>query len=140
MTRSETYARWRTRLVPDHVVGEILSKNWVDNAIPVALLVLAICVFGSIVPNFFLFGNLTDEAREFGEIALVVLGLTVVLLAGGIDLSVGSTFALANFITLALINWQGWPAGLAIGCALLAGALVGLLNGFLVGYLRLRAS
>jgi len=139
MTRSETYARWRTRLVPDHVVGEILSKNWVDNAIPVALLVLAICVFGSIVPNFFLFGNLTDEAREFGEIALVVLGLTVVLLAGGIDLSVGSTFALANFITLALINWQGWPAGLAIGCALLAGALVGLLNGFLVGYLRLRA-
>lgn len=139
MTRSETYARWRTRLVPDHVVGEILSKNWVDNAIPVALLLLAICVFGSIIPNFFLFGNLTDEAREFGEIALVVLGMTVVLLAGGIDLSVGSTFALANFITLALINWQGWPAGIAIGCALLAGALVGLLNGFLVGYLRLRA-
>jgi ribose transport system permease protein len=139
MATSETYARWRTRLVPDHIVGEILSKNWIDNAIPVFMLILAICVFGSIVPNFFLFGNLTDEGREFGELALVVLGMTVVLLAGGIDLSVGSTFALANFVTLALINWLDWPAGIAIGCALLAGALVGLLNGFLIGYLRLRA-
>lgn len=139
MATSETYARWRTRFVPDHVVGEILSKDWIDNAIPVAILILAVAIFGSIIPNFFLFGNLTDEAREFGEIGLVVLGMTVVLLAGGIDLSVGSTFALANFITLALINWQGWPAGAAIAVALLAGALVGLLNGFLVGYLRLRA-
>lgn len=139
MATSETYARWRTRFVPDHVLGEILSKNWVDNAIPVIMLVLVVGVFGSIIPNFFLFGNLTDEAREFGEITLVVLGMTVVLLAGGIDLSVGSTFALANFITLALINWQGWPVGPAIAFALLAGALVGLLNGILVGYLRLRA-
>ena len=139
MAASESLARWRTRFVPDHVVGEILSKNWVDNAIPVGILILAVLVFGSIIPNFFLFGNLTDEAREFGEIALVVLGMTVVLMAGGIDLSVGSTFALANFITLALINWLGWPAGAAIACALVAGGLVGALNGVLVGYLRLRA-
>ncbi|MGE0503549.1 MAG: ABC transporter permease [Rhizobiaceae bacterium] len=139
MRASEVYARWRTRLVPDHVVGEILSKNWIDNAIPVAFLILVVFVFGSLIPNFFLFGNLTDEAREYGEIALVVLGMTIVMLAGGIDLSVGSTFALANFITLALINWQGWPAGAAIAVALVAGALVGLLNGVLVGYLRLRA-
>ncbi len=139
MIASETLARWRYRLVPDHLLGEILSKNWIDNAIPVAFLLLAITAFGWTVPNFFLFGNLTDEAREFGEIALVVLGMTLVLLGGGIDLSVGSTFALANFITLALINWQGWPVGAAVGCAIAAGAAVGLLNGVLVGYLRLRA-
>jgi ribose transport system permease protein len=139
MMSAEVYARWRHRLVPDHVLGEILSKNWIDNAIPVIFLVAAIAIFGSIIPNFFLFGDLSDEAREFGEIALVVLGMAIVMLAGGIDLSVGSTFALANFTTLALINWQGWPAWLAMLCALLAGVLVGLLNGFLVGYLRLRA-
>jgi len=139
MTASEVYARWRYRLVPDHVLGEILSKNWIDNAIPVAFLFLAIAVFGTLLPNFFLFGNLTDEAREFSEIALVALGMTIVMLAGGIDLSVGSTFALANFITLALINWFGWPVPVAIAAALAAGALVGLLNGILVGYLRLRA-
>ena len=37
--------------------------------------------------------------------------MTIVMLAGGIDLSVGSTFALSNFVTLALFNWQGWPIG-----------------------------
>ena len=41
MSMSETYVRWRYRLIPDHVVGEILSKDWIDNAIPVLMLVLS---------------------------------------------------------------------------------------------------
>ena len=32
MSASETYARWRYRLIPDHVVGEVLAKSWIDNA------------------------------------------------------------------------------------------------------------
>ena len=139
MSASEVYARWRSRLIPDHILGEILSKNWIDNAIPFLFLIIAIVVFGSLIPDFFAVGGLGDQARELGEIIFVVLGMTVVMLAGGIDLSVGSTFALSNFITLALFNWQGWPIGVAVFCALLAGAAVGLLNGILVGYLRLRA-
>ena len=139
MSASEVYARWRYRVIPDHVLGEILSKSWVDNAIPFLFLIVAIALFGAIIPNFFLFVDLNDAARELGEIILVVLGMTIVMLAGGIDLSVGSTFALSNFVTLALFNWRGWPIGAAILCALLAGAVVGLLNGFLVGYMRLRA-
>ena len=139
MTASEVYARWRYRLIPDHILGEILSKTWIDNAIPFAFLIVATALFGSIIPHFFMVGGLGDLARELGEIIFVVLGMAVVMLAGGIDLSVGSTFALSNFVTLALFNWQGWPIGLAVLCALLCGALVGLLNGILVGYLRLRA-
>jgi len=139
MSTSEVYARWRNRLIPDHVLGEILSKNWIDNAIPFVFLIAAVVLFGSIIPDFFMVGGLTDQARELGEIIFVTLGMAIVMLAGGIDLSVGSTFALSNFITLALFNWQGWPIGIAIVCALLSGALVGLLNGVLVGYLRLRA-
>ena len=38
VSASEVYAKWRYRLIPDHVLGEILSKNWIDNAIPVAIL------------------------------------------------------------------------------------------------------
>src|ERR1700722_8643081 len=139
MLATETYEPWRSRLVPDHILGEILSKNWIDNAIPFVFLVATIAVFGSVIPNFFSVNGLTDQARALGEIIFVVMGMTVVMLAGGIDLSVGSTFALSNFITLALFNWLGWPIGLAIVCALLSGAAVGLLNGLLVGYLRLRA-
>jgi ribose transport system permease protein len=139
MSASEVYARWRTRLIPDHILGEILSKNWIDNAIPFLFLLITLVVFGSLVPNFLGGAGLTDQGRELGEIIFVVLGMTIVMLGGGIDLSVGSTFALSNFIMLALFNWLGYPVWFAVGCSLLAGALVGLLNGILVGYLRLRA-
>lgn len=136
---SEVYDRWRYRLLPDHVIGEILTKNWIDNAIPFAFLIITIGVFSTLLPNFFAVGGLSDQARQLGEIVLVVLGMTVVMLAGGIDLSVGSTFALSNFVMLAAFNWQHWPIGVAVALALLSGALVGLVNGLLVGYMRLRA-
>ncbi len=65
--------------------------------------------------------------------------MTIVMLAGGIDLSVGSTFALANFTALVLINVAKWPTEVAIVATIGVGALLGLINGLLIGYLRLRA-
>jgi len=139
MSASEVYSRWRYRLIPDHVLGEILSKNWIDNAIPFLILLLALAFFTAIIPDFFSVYGMTDNARQLGELMLVVLGMTLVMLAGGIDLSVGSIFALTTFISLALFNALGWPVPAVVACAMLAGGLVGLVNGFLVGYLRLRA-
>lgn len=46
MSMSEAYVRWRYRLIPDHVVGEILSKDWIDNAIPVLMLLFVVAFFG----------------------------------------------------------------------------------------------
>ncbi|MBN9550240.1 MAG: SMP-30/gluconolactonase/LRE family protein [Alphaproteobacteria bacterium] len=135
----ETLTRLRYRLVPDHVLGEILAKNWIDNAIPFVILVLTLAVFGVLIPGLLTLGGLSGLAPQFGELLLVVLGMTIVMLGGGIDLSVGSVFALANFVTLALFNMLGWPILLVIPIALACGAAVGLVNGILVGYLRLRA-
>ena len=67
------------------------------------------------------------------------LGMTVVLLAGGIDLSVGSNFALCNFTAIALVNYFQLPLVLVFPAVIVVGGLVGLVNGLLVGYLRLRA-
>ena len=62
------------------------------------------------------------------------------LLAGGIDFSVGSNFALCNFIAIALVNYFQLPVlPVVFPVVILVGALVGLVNGVLVGYLRLRA-
>ena len=36
MAASDTIVRWRYRLVPDHLLGEILTKRWIDNAIPLS--------------------------------------------------------------------------------------------------------
>jgi ribose transport system permease protein len=139
MTIAATAARLRYRYVPDHVVGEVLGRSWMDNAIPVVLLIAVTAFMTATIPNFLSLGNLSDTSRQIGEFGLIVVGMTIVLLAGGIDLSVGSTFALANVTSLALINVAMWPTALAIVATLCVGALVGLINGLLVGYLRLRA-
>jgi ribose transport system permease protein len=139
VSASEVYAKWRYRLIPDHVLGEILSKNWIDNAIPVAFLVVAIVFFSLVVPDFLTVGGLSDSARQLGELMLVVLGMTIVMLAGGIDLSVGSNFALTTFLSLGMFNALAWPVPLVVLLSLATGALTGFVNGLLVGYLRLRA-
>jgi ribose transport system permease protein len=139
MSVSEVYARWRYRLIPDHVLGEILSKNWIDNAIPAFILILSLAVFATLIPDFFSVYGLTDNGRQLGELMFVVLGMTMVMLAGGIDLSVGSNFALTTFLSLGMFNALGWPVPVVVLGAMLVGGAVGLVNGILVGYLRLRA-
>jgi ribose transport system permease protein len=136
---AETLVRARYKYVPDHVLGEILTKRWVDNVAPFTFLIITIALFGHLIPDFFSPGSLLVSLRQLGEFGFVVLAMMVVMVAGGIDLSVGSNFALGNFTALAVMNILGWPVGVALLCTLVACGLVGLLNGMLVGLLRLRA-
>ncbi|MGB6252111.1 MAG: SMP-30/gluconolactonase/LRE family protein, partial [Bradyrhizobium sp.] len=77
-----------------------------------------------------------SQAREIGFIGL---GMGLVVVVGGIDLSVGSMFALTDFCALYLLDVQGWPVPAVIVATLVAGGLLGAINGLLIGYLRLRA-
>ncbi len=131
--------RLRYRLIPDHLIGEILSKKWIDNAIPLLVLVCVIAIFGSLIPEFFSVGNLRSTSQQYGEFALVCLAMMIVICVGGIDLSVGSNFALGNFLTLALLNLAKLPLPAVIPIVILACGAVGLVNGILIGYFRLRA-
>ena len=139
MSLAKTVTKWRYKVVPDHVVGEILAKNWIDNTVPFLALVAVLSVFGHFIPNFFSATNLADTTRQLGEFAFIVFAMMIVMVAGGIDLSVGSNFALGNFIALLLMNVGEWPAAAVIPAVVLLCACVGLLNGVLIGYLRLRA-
>ena len=137
--KRDLLVRWRYRLIPNNVLGEILSKTWIDNAVPVLMLAILLAVFGTLVPNLLTLGNISNLSQTVGEYLLMGLGLTIVVMAGGIDLSVGSVFALANLLIIVLAGWAGLPLWIAVPLTLFAGALVGLVNGILVGYLRLRA-
>ncbi|KGF70908.1 ABC transporter permease [Hoeflea sp. BAL378] len=139
MSVSDTLMRWRYRAVPDHLLGEILTKRWIDNAIPVLILMAVVTVFGSAIPDFFGASSLANLLRQWGEFSLLVLALMIVMVAGGIDLSVGSTFALGNIVALTLMSVAEWTMPAAIAATIACGAAVGLVNGILVGYLRLRA-
>jgi ribose transport system permease protein len=139
MPLSDTIAYWRYRVVPDHLLGELLTKRWIDNAVPLLIMVAAIVAFGALIPDFFGPVSLANLSRQWGEFALIVLALMIVIVAGGIDLSVGSTCALGNIVALALLNVAQWPMPAVVAATLACGAAVGLVNGVLVGFLRLRA-
>jgi len=136
---AEALIRARYKYVPDHLLGEILSKRWIDNIAPFSFLIITILLFGWLIPDFFSPSSLANSTRQLGEFGFVVLAMMIVMVAGGIDLSVGSNFALGNFVALALMNIGGWPVWVAFLATLAACALVGLVNGLLVGLLRLRA-
>lgn len=89
-------------------------------------------------PLFLQPDNLTNMLRVTAPVALVALGMTLVILTAGIDLSVGSTLGLAAVVAaLALAHWHlGVAASIALAVA--AGGLVGLLNGSLVSLLRVQ--
>ncbi len=120
-------------------MGEILAKRWVDNLAPLLFLLVTVAIFGSLIPDFFAASSLANAARQLGEFGFVVLAMMIVMVGGGIDLSVGSNFALGNFVALAAMNIGNAPVWLGLLATLGACGLVGLLNGALVGYLRLRA-
>jgi ribose transport system permease protein len=136
---NETLTRLRYRWWPDHWVGEILSKRWTETAIPVLLLVAVLLVSGQLIGNFWSPVVLADTLRQAGEIGFIVLGLALVMIVGGIDLSVGSIFALTNFCALMCMHVLKWPMGASVLATLAVGALLGAVNGVLIGYLRLRA-
>jgi len=135
----DTLLRLRYRYWPDHLLGEILSKRWTETAIPVMVLLIITILLSRAIPGFLTAGGLADTGRQAGEIGFVVLGIALVVIVGGIDLSVGSMFALCDFCALFCLNVLDWPVPAVIVATLICGAALGAINGFLVGYLRLRA-
>jgi ribose transport system permease protein len=97
---------------------------------PLGLLLL--CVLLSFLnENFFTLKNIISVLRQSTILVVVAVGMTVVILAAGIDLSVGGVMALVGCLTAQLIV-KGTPIIPAIICGLLMGILFGLLNGVLV--------
>lgn len=99
---------------------------------------LLIClVLGSVLSPYFLSGfNFYALTSNAMEIAIMALPMTFIIIAGEIDLSVASVLGLAS-VVLGLLWQDGQPMWLAIGVALVVGALAGLMNGLLVTRLGL---
>jgi ribose transport system permease protein len=100
--------------------------------VAVALFVLFVFM-AWLEPSFGTSENITNITRNFSPIAIMGLGMTVVLITGGIDLSVGSVMGLVAIVAGVLLSWeQSWYVAFAGG--LLAGLACGAFNGFFVAY------
>ncbi|TPM30837.1 ABC transporter permease [Mesorhizobium sp. B2-3-4] len=101
----------------------------------IALLVM--CLFLSFATDGFLTSlNLLNVGRQVSLLGIMAVGMTFVLIAGEVDLSVGSTYALSGLATGMLII-AGWALLPAICAGLLTGIVIGLINGMLSTYGRL---
>ena len=107
-----------------------------ENFIVVSLLLL-ILFFSLVTDNFFSFVTLTTILNQLPALTIVTVGMTLVLIVGGIDLSVGSVLGFsATVVGVALLNW-GLPLYAACLLAIGTGILCGSMNGILVAYLSL---
>jgi ribose/xylose/arabinose/galactoside ABC-type transport system permease subunit len=111
-----------------------LAQHWADYALAVLFILMVIYAITS-KEAFLKERNLTNIARQIVTNGLISLGMLVVILTGGIDLSVGSVVALAAILAAGLQSDA--PIGVAIAVALVAGVAVGLFNGVLIAYFKL---
>ncbi|TCV68663.1 SMP-30/gluconolactonase/LRE family protein [Neorhizobium sp. S3-V5DH] len=115
------------------IVSDILSKGWVESAIPFAAFLCVLIGVLLTTSNYFTGSNVSNLAQYAADGSLVVLALLVVVAAGGIDLSVGSNFAMSAFVALYGFHILGLPVPAVLGLSLVCGALIGAINGFFAG-------
>jgi ribose transport system permease protein len=96
------------------------------------LALIIVCIgLAFMSPNFLSVSNSFDVIRQVSINAVIAFGMTLTILLGGIDLSVGSILAVSSVLA-AMTMKGGHGAGLAAGIAILAGAAMGSLNGVVI--------
>jgi len=113
------------------------SKRHVEENFILASLVLLILFFGAVSDNFFSFVTLKTILNQLPALTVVTVGMTLVLIVAGIDLSVGSVLGFcAAVVGVAAVNWSfSIPMACLMGVG--AGLVCGSVNGVLVSYLSL---
>jgi len=108
-----------------------------EGGIGLALVVLII-IFTLLSPDFASLRNLRNVLNQITINTILAIGMTFVILVGGIDLSVGSLLAFSIMMTGVVMELQGLPPGLAIFFGILAGLGTGVASGFLNGWISER--
>lgn len=101
------------------------------------LILLVLMIFmGLLSPEFFTLGNIKNVGIQASVNAVLSIGMLMVIIIGGIDLSIGATLALAGIVSAYLMK-AGCPIFLALLISCLAGAALGAVNGFIVTFMKL---
>ena len=116
------------------------GETWISwltsrQAFWVFLALIAACIFLTFATNSFATpSNLFNITRNFTFVAVIALGMTIVIITGGIDLSVGSVLCLCSMI-LGVVMQAGYNIEIGIAAAIGTALLVGAINGVLIAYL-----
>ena len=129
-----------TPRLPKRSDGPRLPIGGAGKELGIFVLLVVLCIFVTVMSggSFLHANNLQNTSRLIGIYGIFSIGLGIVIITGGIDLSVGSLFALLGvLLSLMLTEWHwAWP--LAVLATLAAGGLIGMLHGFLITRVNLQ--
>jgi ribose transport system permease protein len=147
-SKTSTLTRHATRTAPallphprarGPVAPAAVLRAWRNLPGPLLGLIALIAAFSFLSPYFLTTRNLLNIVTQSADIGIMAVGAALVIIIGGIDLSVGSTLALSLMTSAFLYSYEGLPFGLAVVCGLAVAAVVGLINGLLTTYGRIQA-
>ncbi|MGO1297331.1 MAG: ribose ABC transporter permease [Vibrio sp.] len=115
-----------------------LSKERLIEQKSLIALIFLIAVVSYLNPHFFTFGNLMNILRQTSVNAIIAVGMTLVILTAGIDLSVGSVLALSGAFAATMIGLE-IPVIVAVPVSLLAGAVLGAMSGVIIAKGKVQA-
>lgn len=120
--------------------GTTIVKNFMKSQGSVFIILLVMCIIASIFTDKFLsVSNLSNVLAQSVTCGIAAIGMTFVILTGGIDLSVGGCIVFSATIGTKLLSEGKVGVGTAIIIMLLLGVLVGVFNGFLITVLKMPA-
>ncbi|EPZ7317953.1 ribose ABC transporter permease [Vibrio mimicus] len=117
---------------------KLFSKEWLIEQKSLIALLFLVVVVSFLNPNFFTVDNILNILRQTSVNAIIAVGMTLVILTAGIDLSVGSVLALCGAFAASLIAMEV-PVLLAVPTALLAGAALGAISGIIIAKGKVQA-
>ncbi|EGA68674.1 ribose ABC transporter permease protein [Vibrio sinaloensis DSM 21326] len=124
---------------PNETHGKkLLSKEWLIEQKSLIALLFLIVVVSFLNPNFFTVDNILNILRQTSVNAIIAVGMTLVILTAGIDLSVGSVLALCGAFAASLIAMEV-PVLIAVPTALVAGAALGAISGIIIAKGKVQA-
>lgn len=113
-----------------------VDREAVQRLVILGVLLLLMAVMAVLTPQFLTPTNLTNVLRQTSMVIISACAATMVMISGGLDISVGGVLALTGVVA-AKLAVSGYPLGLAILIGGLSGALIGAINGFLIVGLKI---
>ncbi len=122
---------------PIRTGGRLRQARWTPSALLArfgfyAALVVLIAVFAALSPAFLTLGNGINILQQTSTIGIMAIGETLVILAGGIDVSVGSVLGFGGMVAAMVMREPGADTALAVALGIAAGLAVGLVNGVVI--------
>jgi len=128
MAQVSIQAKKKENMLLDAGIG---IKDFVRNNLGILIGLFVLCIVISVInPNFLTSNNLLNVLRQTSTNLYLALAMTMIIILGGIDLSVGSIMAVVGVVTTSLIALLGAPVWVAVAAGLLVGVLIGSINGY----------